>query len=125
MNATRRTMRKRLGTPRGRASRLRMPLIDRYREIEHVALEMLHAGRAGDWARVDALETTIRTLADGVARAGGPDALDPEQQRERLRILRRLVLLDGDLRRIADPENGWLDAIFDPRRNDGTARRIA
>ena len=125
MNATRRTMRKRLSTPRGQASRPRTPMIDRYREIEHVALEMLDAGRAGDWARVGALETTIRTLADGVARAGGSDSLDAEHQRERLRILRRLVLLDGALRRIADPVNGWLDAMFDPRPNDGTARRIA
>ena len=100
-----------------------MPLIDRYREIEAVTCEMLDAGRAGDWARVGHLESTVRTLADGIARAGGPDALDTGQQRERLRILTRLVALDGELCRLADPVNAWLDATFDaPPRGRGASR---
>lgn len=102
-----------------------MPLIQRYREIEYVALAMLEAGRAGDWARVGGLETEIRRLADGVARAGGPDALDGEQRRERLRILRRLVVLDGDLRRLADPMNRWVDSMFAAGVRDGTPHRPA
>lgn len=118
-------MRKHPGTQRTRSARPSTPLIDRYREVESVALEMLEAGRAGDWTRVGALEITIRTLADGITRAGGPDALDAEQRRERLRILRRLVLLDGDLRRLADPVNGWLDTMLEARPNGGGASRIA
>lgn len=102
-----------------------MPLIDRYREIECAALEMLDAGRAGDWNRVGDLEATIRSLADGVAHAGGPQALDDEQRRERLRILRRLIVLDGDLRRLADPANGWLDSMFDGARTGGSLPRSA
>lgn len=108
-----------------RPSRTRIPLIDRYREIEYVALEMLDAGRAGDWPRVSALETTIRTLADGLARAGGADALDAEQQRERLRILRRLLLVDGDLRRLCDPACARLDSLFDSRARSGDASHSA
>ncbi|MDT3677599.1 MAG: flagellar protein FliT [Burkholderiaceae bacterium] len=118
-------MRKRTGTPRMRVPSPSTPLLDRYRQIESVALEMLEAGRAGDWTRVATLETTIRGLADGIARDGGPDALDAEQRRERLRILRRLVLLDGDLRRLADPVHGWLDTMFEARPNGGGASRIA
>ncbi|MBN9461002.1 MAG: flagellar protein FliT [Burkholderiales bacterium] len=98
-----------------------MPLIERYREIECVASEMLAAGRAGDWTRVGDLGTTIRSLADGVARAGGPEALDPGQQMERLQIMKRLVVLDGELRRLADPTNGWLDAMFGTAPGDGAA----
>lgn len=102
-----------------------MPVIDHYREIESTASEMLEAGRAGNWTRVGDLETTIRTLADGIARAGGPDALDAEQQRERLRILRRLIVLDGELRRLADPVNAWVDSMFDAPSRDGGASRPA
>lgn len=102
-----------------------MPLIDRYREIEHVAAEMLAAGRAGDWARVGDLGTAIRSLADGVTHAGVPDALDPEQRRERLRILRRLVMLDGELRRISDPASARLDSMFDTPPRGGASPRSA
>ncbi len=102
-----------------------MSLIDRYREIEGVAAEMLEAGRAGNWDRVGTLGTTIRSLADGVARAGGCDGLDDEQRRERLRILRRLIVLDGELRRMSDPASAWLDAMFDARPNEGNSPRVA
>lgn len=102
-----------------------MSLIDRYREIEGVAAEMLDAGRAGNWARVGDLGTTIRSLADGIAHAGGPDGLDAGQQRERLRILRRLVVLDGELRRISDPACARLDSMFDAPRRDGASPRSA
>ncbi len=123
MNAHRRRMRARSRIPVKRTARAPLPLIDRYREIEFVALEMLEAGRAGDWDRVGHLSSTIRTLADGVARAGGPEALDAEQRRERGRILRRLLAVDADLRRLSDPASAWLDSMFDaPPRNGGASR---
>lgn len=117
-------MRARSRHPRKPAALSPLPLIDRYREIEFVALEMLEAGRAGDWTRVGDLGSTIRTLAAGVARAGGPDALDAEQRRERLRILRRLVAVDADLRRLSDPVNGWLDSMFGGGRRDAPDRPL-
>lgn len=101
----------------------RSPLLCRYVEIEEVARVMLEAGRAGNWTRVGDLQTTIRRLADGVARAGGAVALAPEEQRLRLLILKRLVLLDGDLRRLANPTNRWLDEMLDARRSTVGARR--
>lgn len=100
----------------------RSPLLGRYIEIEDVAREMLEAGRAGNWTRVGDLQTTIRGLADGVARAGGAAALAPEEQRLRLLILKRLILLDGDLRRLAHPANRWLDEMLDARRDPARAR---
>lgn len=117
-------MRARSRPPRKPAALAPLPLIDRYREIEFVALEMLDAGRAGDWTRVGDLGSTIRGLADSVARAGGPEALDAEQRRERLRILRRLVAVDADLRRLSDPVNGWLDSMFDGGRHDARERPL-
>ncbi|MCD6682006.1 MAG: flagellar protein FliT [Burkholderiaceae bacterium] len=120
----RRRMRARRRAPRKPAALSSLPVIDRYREIESVALEMLEAGRAGDWARVGDLGSTIRTLADGVARAGGPDTLDAQQRRERLRILARLVAVDADLRRLSDPASAWLDSMFGPARHDAHNRPL-
>ncbi len=87
-------------------------LIEGYRVIENVAGEMLRAGRAGDWPRVRDLGVTIRDLGDDITRAGGPAALTPEQRRERMRILKRLILLDGELRHLSDPVAGWIDTMF-------------
>lgn len=102
-----------------------VPMIDRYRQIEGFAREMLEAGRAGDWVRVGKLEATIRSLADGIERAGGPAGLAPNEQRDRMRILERLVRLDGALRRLADPQNRWLDAMFDAGRGSRAEPRGA
>jgi len=117
-------MRTRSRPPRKPAALASPALIDRYREIESVALEMLEAGRAGDWSRVGDLGSTIRTLADDVGRAGGPDALDAEQRRERLRILTRLVHVDADLRRLSDPASEWLDSMFGAARHDAQNRPL-
>lgn len=94
---------------------VRSPLLGRYLEIEEVAREMLEAGRADNWTRVGELQARIRTLADGVACAGGAAALPLQEQRLRMLILKRLILLDGDLRRLAHPTNRWLDQMFDTR----------
>lgn len=102
-----------------------VPMIDRYRQIESFAREMLEAGRAGDWVRVGDLEATIRRLADGIEQAGGPAGLAPHEQRDRIQILQRLVRLDGTLRRLADPQNRWLDAMFDAGRGSRTGPRGA
>lgn len=87
-------------------------LIEGYRAIENVAGEMLRAGRAGDWPKVRDLGAAIRDLGDGITQAGGPAALTPEQRRERMRILKRLILLDGELRHLSDPVAGWIDTMF-------------
>ena len=117
-------MRARGRPPRKPAALASPALIDRYREIESVALEMLEAGRAGNWSRVGDLGSTIRTLADDVARAGAPDTLDAQQRRERLRILARLVAVDADLRRLSDPASAWLDSMFGAARHDAQNRPL-
>lgn len=94
-----------------------MILLDQYQRIECAAVAMLDAAREEDWDRVAELERTIRDLADHLQLYSGRIELAPDERREQLRILRRLVLIDGDVRRLAHPWNRTLDAMFSPARN--------
>ncbi len=99
-----------------------MILLDQYQKIEGAAVEMLRAARKEDWDRVAGLERAIRELADRLQRDAGRIALAPDERREQLRILRRLVLIDGDVRRLAHPWNRTLDAMFSPTRGHPPVR---
>ena len=94
-----------------------MILLDQYQRIECAAVAMLRAAREEDWDRVAGLERTIRDLADRLQHDAGHDQLAPGERREQLRILRRLVLIDGDVRRLAHSWNRTLDAMLSPARN--------
>lgn len=75
---------------------------------------MLSAARNEDWDNVARLERCVRDLADNLRRDADGFEIAPDERREQLRILRRLVLMDGDVRRLAHPWNRTLDAMFSP-----------
>ncbi|MFP5405632.1 MAG: flagellar protein FliT [Gammaproteobacteria bacterium] len=79
---------------------------------------MLRAARNEDWATVSRLERRIRDMADNLRRDADRFEVAPDERREQLRVLRRLVLMDGDVRRLAHPWNRTLDAMFSPTSLD-------
>ncbi|HMN63434.1 MAG: flagellar protein FliT [Burkholderiaceae bacterium] len=91
------------------------PILGQYREIESAAAVMLQAARAGDWARVARIERVIGELATRLDGADPLRRLDPGQRRERLRIVRRLLSIDAEVRHLADPASLQLDRMFTPR----------
>jgi flagellar protein FliT len=90
------------------------PILAQYREIESAAAVMLQAARAGDWARVARLERAIRDLATRLDGSDPHRRLDPGQRRERLRIVRRLLWIDAEVRHLADPASLRLDRMLAP-----------
>ena len=89
-----------------------MLLLEAYREIERIAERMLQAGRDDRWQEVQQHGQSIRCVADRIGRTIGQPRLGPEMRRERVRILRRLLSMDADLRRIADPATARIDAML-------------
>lgn len=100
-------------------------MLERYLEIETVARQMLQEARAEDWNRVAMRERAIRALADRLRADLDRLPLNRDQRRERLAIARRLIGIDADIRRLADPANRTLDALFDPARPDRARERPA
>lgn len=90
-------------------------LIEHYREIAQLAERMLCAARRADWDDVRHQERTIRHVADCLGRSRATRKLDGDGQRERARIMRRLLAVDADVRRLANPAGGRLDALLAAR----------
>lgn len=90
--------------------------IEHYREIAQLAERMLCAARRDDWDDVRRQERTIRHVADCLGRSRTTRKLDGDGQRERARIMRRLLTVDADVRRLANPAGGRLDALLTVRR---------
>ncbi len=94
-------------------------VLGRYREIEAAAAVMLQAARTGDWARVTRVERAIGDLAANLDAEAAHRSLDPGQRRERLRIVRRLLAIDAEVRHLADPASLRLDRMFAPHARGG------
>lgn len=86
-----------------------------YREIEAAAAVMLQAAQSGDWARVGRIERAIGELAARLDADAAHRSLDAEQRRERLRIVRRLLAIDAEVRHLADPASLRLDRMLGRR----------
>jgi flagellar protein FliT len=79
--------------------------------VESTCVRMLEAARVDDWDRVASLQATTEALLAG-ARSRPEAALAPAEQREKLAILRRIVILDGEIRRLREPWQGSLERLL-------------
>lgn len=81
------------------------------RAVENSCLAMLEAARRDDWERVARLQQANEPMiAD--ARRGADEALTPSQRREKLAILRRILILEGEMRRLREPWQGSLERLL-------------
>ena len=83
--------------------------------IEEICLGMLTAARSDDWARVSELQTSSRALIAEVRSAGERVSLKGCDHQERFRILRRILVIDGEIRKLSQPWQRSLDEMFAPR----------
>lgn len=81
-------------------------LLDAYEAIEQASRDMLAAAQARDWDRFAAVHADCNALIDDVRRLGGGVPLQRDAQRQRLRIMRRIVQNEALIRRLSFP---WTD----------------
>lgn len=91
------------------------PLLDHYRAIESRAQQMLQSAQAGHWDDVERARDECRRLIDALQRARSEGALSRIEDGERLRILRTIVLCDGQTRQLSSPPVRWLDRLLETR----------
>lgn len=80
-------------------------LIDYYRAIEDSSLKMLEAAKAEDWDQVVRFEGACAILIEQLRLKAGSEELQPEQRKEKTRIMQRILHNDSQIRYLAEP---WL-----------------
>jgi hypothetical protein len=89
------------------------------RLVEHNCLSMLDAARHDDWDRVARLQSANEAMiAD--ARVEGSSRLSPDQRCEQLSIMRRIIILDGEIRRLREPWQRGIEHLL-----TGSSRPLA
>jgi hypothetical protein len=92
------------------------PALGDYLRIESLCESMLVAARSDDWDKVGELQSASQALISGL-RSAAEHPLAGAARREQLRIMRRILILDGELRRLAEPWQQGLDRMFAPPRD--------
>ena len=85
-------------------------LLRYYAALESASREMLQAARAGDWDNVCHLEGACAVVIAKVRQLAQEEPLRPQEQAERIRILRSIMAYDAEIRRICEPLPSMLDA---------------
>ena len=80
-------------------------LIDYYRAIEDSSRKMLDAAKVEDWDQVVRFEGACAVLIEQLRLKARSEELQPEQRREKTRIMQRILLNDAQIRYLAEP---WL-----------------
>ncbi len=99
------------------------PALADYLRIESLCESMLLAARDDNWERVSELQSASQALISGL-RSAAQLPLAGAARREQLRIMRRILLIDGEIRRLAEPWQRGLERMFapPPARHAGSAR---
>ncbi|RYZ03095.1 MAG: flagellar protein FliT [Comamonadaceae bacterium] len=95
-------------------------LLRHYAALDGASEEMLQAARSGDWDTVCRLEGACAVVIARLRLLGREQSLAPHEQRERMRILRLIVLRDAEIRRICDATPGLPDPSGWPLAEAGT-----
>lgn len=74
-----------------------------YAALECASQEMLEAARAGDWDSVCRLEGACAVVIAQLRQQAHAQPLEPHEQPERMRILRSILAIDAEIRRICQP----------------------
>lgn len=88
-------------------------LIDYYKAIEDSSVKMLEAAMAKDWDGVVRYEGTCAVLIEQLRAKATEQALLPEQRREKMQIMQRILRNDAKIRCLAEPWLTQFEHLFD------------
>ena len=90
-------------------------LLDYYRALETRAQAMLQSAREARWDDVRRERGDCRQLIAELEAVKQTLSLTPAENRERLRILKAIVLCDGQTRRLSSTRVDFFDAVLSAR----------
>lgn len=92
-------------------------LLEYYEALESASQNMLDAARNGDWQGVAQNRTMASLLVAQLRRRLHDSELDRHEVRRKLRIMRRIVCNDAELRALEQPWARTLELLLSGRRS--------
>lgn len=93
-----------------------------YRAVVRLCEQMLVAAQDENWGEVEVLKIRRRELIDAVRNSNAAAEMNREERREKMQLLQRIVLIDGEMRRLTEPWQRSLEAMLSPRPAAGGFR---
>jgi flagellar protein FliT len=78
-------------------------LMDYYRAIEDSSSKMLDAAKAEDWEQVVRFEGACAVLIEQLRYRAAEEELQPEERKEKARIMQRILRNDAEIRYLTEP----------------------
>jgi flagellar protein FliT len=91
-------------------------LLNYYHALEQASADMLAAAKAGNWDAVVKLEGACVLLISQLKHAARGQALAPDEQKQKSRIMQRILVNDAEIRHLAEPWLEDLDALLAGKR---------
>ncbi|MFN7855445.1 MAG: flagellar protein FliT [Acidovorax sp.] len=88
-------------------------LLDYYKAIEDSSAKMLEAARLKDWDGVVRYEGACAVLIEQLRFTAQDQELLPEQRREKMRIMQRILRNDAQIRTLAEPWIAQFEHLFE------------
>ncbi|MDP3254090.1 MAG: flagellar protein FliT [Hydrogenophaga sp.] len=88
-------------------------LLDYYKAIENTSRQMLHAAQTENWDQVVRLEGACAVLIAQLRHKSRSADLAPDERKEKVKIMQRILRTDAEIRCLAEPWLNDLAQIFD------------
>lgn len=90
-------------------------LLDYYKAIDHASQKMLEAAQTENWDQVVHLEGACAVLIAQLRHQSRTDNLAPEERKEKIRIMQRILRADAEIRCLAEPWLNDLEQLMDSK----------
>jgi flagellar protein FliT len=88
-------------------------LLDYYKAIENTSRQMLEAAQTENWDQVVRLEGACAVLIAQLRYKSKTDELEPDERKEKTKIMQRILRTDAEIRCLAEPWLNDLAQLFD------------
>ncbi|MGE0426460.1 MAG: flagellar protein FliT [Hydrogenophaga sp.] len=88
-------------------------LLDYYKAIENTSRQMLEAAQTENWDQVVRLEGACAVLIAQLRHKSRSADLAPDERKEKVKIMQRILRTDAEIRCLAEPWLNDLAQIFD------------
>ena len=88
-------------------------LIDYYKAIEDSSRKMLEAAQAKDWDGMVRYESACAVLIEQLRYRAQDQDLEPDQRKEKTRIMQRILRNDAQIRILAEPWLAQFEHMFE------------